>query len=93
MGSSLAACLSSPHDILQTMHISDMALSWLSQCCSLKLVMQEVTDALSSHLKSAEVLRQQACIRPLSPDGTPIIGQHPYVAGAYIATGRLPRLI
>jgi len=32
-------------------------------------------------------VQQQACIRPLSPDGFPIIGQHPYVAGAYIATG------
>ncbi|DBA82587.1 hypothetical protein WJX79_008292 [Trebouxia sp. C0005] len=48
---------------------------------------QEVAKALSSHLDSAEVVQQQACIRPLSPDGSPIIGQHPHVAGAYIATG------
>jgi hypothetical protein len=48
---------------------------------------QEVAQALSSHLDSAEVMQQQACIRPLSPDGSPIIGQHPFVAGAYIATG------
>lgn len=47
----------------------------------------EVAQALSSHLTDAEVVQQQACIRPLSPDGSPIIGQHPYVAGAYIATG------
>lgn len=50
-------------------------------------LVQEVTNALSSHLASAEVVQQQACIRPLSPDGSPIIGQHPFVAGAYIATG------
>ena len=49
--------------------------------------LQEVAQALSSHLDSAEVVQQQACIRPLSPDGSPIIGQHSYVAGAYIATG------
>lgn len=49
---------------------------------------QEVAQTLSSHLVSAEVVQQQACIRPLSPDGSPIIGQHPYVAGAYIATGQ-----
>ena len=49
--------------------------------------MQEVAAALSSGLASAEVLQTQACIRPLSPDGSPIIGQHPNVAGAYIATG------
>ncbi len=50
-------------------------------------MLQEVSQALSSHLASAEVIQQQACIRPLSPDGSPVIGQHPYVAGAYIATG------
>ncbi|KAL3160423.1 hypothetical protein ABBQ32_010746 [Trebouxia sp. C0010 RCD-2024] len=55
--------------------------------CNASAAIQEVTDTLSSHLASAEVLQQQACIRPLSPDGSPIIGQHPHVAGAYIATG------
>jgi glycine/D-amino acid oxidase-like deaminating enzyme len=57
-------------------------LEWSFLAC-----LQEVAQALSSHLDSAEVVQQQACIRPLSPDGSPIIGQHPYVAGAYIATG------
>jgi len=58
------------------------SLEWSFLAC-----LQEVAQALSSHLDSAEVVQQQACIRPLSPDGSPIIGQHPYVAGAYIATG------
>lgn len=57
-------------------------LTWSIMPC-----LQEVAKALSSHLDSAEVVQQQACIRPLSPDGSPIIGQHPHVAGAYIATG------
>lgn len=52
-----------------------------------ELLLQEVAAALSSDLASAEVLQTEACIRPLSPDGSPIIGQHPDVAGAYIATG------
>jgi glycine/D-amino acid oxidase-like deaminating enzyme len=30
---------------------------------------------------------QQACFLPLSPDGVPVIGPVPGVAGAYVATG------
>ncbi|DBB07060.1 TPA: hypothetical protein ACH3X1_011646 [Trebouxia sp. C0004] len=56
-------------------------------CSGASAAIQEVAKELSSHLDSAEVVQQQACIRPLSPDGSPVIGQHPYVAGAYIATG------
>lgn len=72
-----------PHKLIPTM-VPILPLLQLHNCgCCVK----EVTDALTSRLASAEVLQQQACIRPLSPDGSPIIGQHPYVAGAYIATG------
>lgn len=51
------------------------------------MLLQEVAAALSSDLASAEVVQSQACIRPLSPDGVPIIGQHPNISGLYIATG------
>ena len=35
----------------------------------------------------AEVVEQTACLRPLSPDGLPILGAAPGLSGAYIATG------
>ena len=41
----------------------------------------------SSELASSEIIAQQACYRPISSDGAPIIGQVPHVRGAYIATG------
>jgi glycine/D-amino acid oxidase-like deaminating enzyme len=42
---------------------------------------------LSPTLAAAEVLARQACYRPLTRDGLPLIGRVPGVAGAYIATG------
>ena len=40
-----------------------------------------------SAVSRAEVVKQTACLRPLSPDGLPILGAAPGVSGAFIATG------
>src|SRR5262249_10778033 len=42
---------------------------------------------LSSALGDARVLARQACYRPLTQDGLPLIGPVPGVRGAYVATG------
>lgn len=41
----------------------------------------------SPELAAADVLAEQACYRPITADGIPLIGQVPNVAGAYVATG------
>ena len=40
-----------------------------------------------SAVSQAEVVKQTACLRPLSPDGLPILGAAPGLPGAFIATG------
>lgn len=40
-----------------------------------------------SAVSGAEIVEQTACLRPLSPDGLPILGAAPGLSGAYIATG------
>jgi len=42
---------------------------------------------LSPALGQARVLAQQACHRPVTADGVPLIGPVPGLAGAYVATG------
>jgi glycine/D-amino acid oxidase-like deaminating enzyme len=42
---------------------------------------------LSPVLGAAPVVARQACFRPVTPDGLPLIGAVPGVAGAYVATG------
>jgi glycine/D-amino acid oxidase-like deaminating enzyme len=42
---------------------------------------------LSPALADAEVLARQACFRPVTEDGLPLIGALPGIAGAYVATG------
>jgi glycine/D-amino acid oxidase-like deaminating enzyme len=42
---------------------------------------------LSPALGRARVLAQQACHRPVTADGVPLIGPVPSLAGAYVATG------
>lgn len=43
--------------------------------------------ALSPVLAAAPIVARQACYRPVTGDGLPLIGRVPGVAGAYIATG------
>ena len=38
-------------------------------------------------LAQAKVLAAQACFRPVTQDGLPLIGEIPGVSGAYVATG------
>ena len=49
--------------------------------------LQRICNELSPVLASAKVLARQACYRPITRDGLPLIGRVPGVAGAYIATG------
>ena len=46
-----------------------------------------VAASLSSSLASAAVEVQQACYLPMPPDGLPLVGQVPGLAGVYVATG------
>ena len=58
----------------------------------------EITDKAREHilgnalellpaLRSAAVVRQTACLRPLSADGLPILGRVPDTEGVFLATG------
>ena len=49
--------------------------------------LQAISLRLVPSLDSAQVLASQACYRPITADGMPLIGPVPQVAGAYIATG------
>jgi glycine/D-amino acid oxidase-like deaminating enzyme len=42
---------------------------------------------LSPALASAKILARQACYRPITRDGLPLIGRVPGIEGAYVATG------
>jgi glycine/D-amino acid oxidase-like deaminating enzyme len=42
---------------------------------------------LSPVLAESKVLARQACFRPVTQDGLPLIGQIPDLAGAFVATG------
>ena len=44
-------------------------------------------SALAPIIAGGKVVERTACLRPLSADGTPIIGAVPGVTGAYLATG------
>ena len=45
---------------------------------------------VSAALRGARITRRQACYRPVTDDGLPLIGRVPGVAGAYVATGHGP---
>jgi glycine/D-amino acid oxidase-like deaminating enzyme len=46
-----------------------------------------ICNQVSPTLASAKILARQACCRPITRDGLPLIGRVPGVAGADIATG------
>ena len=46
-----------------------------------------ICKELSPALASAKILARQACYRPTTRDGLPLIGRVPDVEGAYVATG------
>jgi glycine/D-amino acid oxidase-like deaminating enzyme len=49
--------------------------------------LERMCNAMAPELASAKILARQACYRPVTRDGLPLIGRVPGVAGAYIATG------
>ena len=53
-------------------------------------VLARAAGRVSTALAAAPILRRQACYRPVTDDGLPLIGRVPGVAGAYVATGHGP---
>jgi glycine/D-amino acid oxidase-like deaminating enzyme len=49
--------------------------------------LERLCGSISPVLASAPILARQACYRPVTQDGLPLIGPVPEIAGAYIATG------
>jgi glycine/D-amino acid oxidase-like deaminating enzyme len=49
--------------------------------------LKAMCGSISPVLASAKILGSQACYRPVTRDGLPLIGPVPGVAGAYVATG------
>ena len=49
--------------------------------------LQAICARLSPVLAESKVLAQQACYRPVTQDGLPLIGPVPGMKGAYVATG------
>jgi glycine/D-amino acid oxidase-like deaminating enzyme len=45
---------------------------------------------VSTALAGARIARRQACYRPVTDDGLPLIGRVPGLPGAYVATGHGP---
>ena len=53
-------------------------------------VLARAAGRVSHSLAAARITRRQACYRPVTDDGLPLIGRVPGVAGAYVATGHGP---
>ena len=53
-------------------------------------VLARAAGRVSTALAAARIERRQACYRPVTDDGLPLIGRVPGVAGAYVATGHGP---
>ena len=49
--------------------------------------LEAICSRLSPVLAASPVLARQACFRPVTRDGLPLIGSVPGVSGAYVATG------
>ncbi|WP_422001438.1 NAD(P)/FAD-dependent oxidoreductase [Reyranella sp.] len=49
--------------------------------------LETLCRSISPALAGAEIVRRQACFRPVTDDGLPLIGAVPGVPGAYVATG------
>jgi glycine/D-amino acid oxidase-like deaminating enzyme len=53
-------------------------------------VLARAASRVSTALAAAPILRRQACYRPVTDDGLPLIGGVPGVTGVYVATGHGP---
>jgi glycine/D-amino acid oxidase-like deaminating enzyme len=49
--------------------------------------LREICDSISPVLAGSRVVASQACFRPTTQDGLPLIGAIPGARGAYVATG------
>ena len=49
--------------------------------------LRQMTASIAPELGASAILAEQACYRPVTQDGLPLIGAVPGIAGAYIATG------
>jgi glycine/D-amino acid oxidase-like deaminating enzyme len=49
--------------------------------------LQVICERLSPIFRADRIIARQACFRPLTQDGLPLIGKVPSVEGAYVATG------
>lgn len=49
--------------------------------------LEAICAAISPALSPEQIVTRQACYRPVTRDGLPLIGQVPNIAGAYVATG------
>ena len=53
-------------------------------------VLARAAGRVSASLAAAPIARRQACYRPVTEDGLPLIGRVPGVTGAFVATGHGP---
>jgi glycine/D-amino acid oxidase-like deaminating enzyme len=49
--------------------------------------LQTICERLSPAFRAERIIARQACFRPVTQDGMPLIGKVPRSEGAYIATG------
>ena len=49
--------------------------------------LREISVRLVPQLRNAQVIAEQACYRPITRDGLPVIGAVPQLEGTYVATG------
>jgi glycine/D-amino acid oxidase-like deaminating enzyme len=66
---------------------SPEAVTGSDEACA---VLARAAGRVSTTLAAAPVTRRQACYRPVTDDGLPLIGRVPGVRGAYVATGHGP---
>jgi glycine/D-amino acid oxidase-like deaminating enzyme len=49
--------------------------------------LQAICERLSPMFRAEKIIARQACFRPVTQDGLPLIGKAPHSEGAYVATG------
>jgi glycine/D-amino acid oxidase-like deaminating enzyme len=49
--------------------------------------LQAISGRLSPMFRADRIIARQACFRPLTQDGLPLIGRVPQIEGVYVATG------
>jgi glycine/D-amino acid oxidase-like deaminating enzyme len=49
--------------------------------------LQAICERLSPKLRAEKIIARQACFRPVTQDGLPLIGRVPQIKGVYVASG------